>query len=465
MKRLSLFITLLAVISLACNAGQSQPTAAVKPTETATSSPVETEAGTSSAQFDSSKLGTVEKDTTYCTVDGVELKMDVYYPSQNNGRFPVTMYVHGGGWSSGDKAQGAGAIEIPELQKAGFLVVSVNYRLAPEYVFPAMIEDVKCAVRSLRAHAEEYNLDPNRIGVWGGSAGGHLVALLGTSYIARYYLVEGSAASFSAGTWPIPLRRDSAGDFLFSLNAWDSTLSVYSMTPSETLLGTISLGIPAGSTDRLPDLAIDSTHKLAFAAYPEFGLVAVVNWETMQPVTTINIPNAETGDTGGGPGQLQVIVNESANRLFVYEPKARAVYVYDTANNFSLLNSVDVKAQSKSIGQADADLFFFDATSNRLFLGTVELDSTTGQPTGNLLPAGNKIFGMDSEDNLYWVLDSQNSAILALDRTSLAIRHSQPMPESSSNLATAAYDPVNKQVFIGYLITANLYGFSVGQIP
>ena len=181
MKRLSFFLTLLAVISLACNAGQSQPTAAAPAVETATSSPVETEAGTSSAQFDSSKLGTVEKDVTYCAVDGVELKMDVYYPSQNNGHFAVTMYVHGGGWSSGDKAQGAGAIEIPELQKAGFLVVSVNYRLAPEYEFPAMIEDVKCAVRSLRAHADEYNLDPNRIGVWGGSAGGHLVALLGTS--------------------------------------------------------------------------------------------------------------------------------------------------------------------------------------------------------------------------------------------------------------------------------------------
>jgi acetyl esterase/lipase len=91
------------------------------------------------------------------------------------------MYVHGGGWSSGDKAQGAGALEIPALQSAGFLVVSVNYRLAPEYVFPAMIEDVKCAVRFLRAHASQYNLDPDRIGVWGGSAGGHLVALLGTT--------------------------------------------------------------------------------------------------------------------------------------------------------------------------------------------------------------------------------------------------------------------------------------------
>jgi DNA-binding beta-propeller fold protein YncE len=293
----------------------------------------------------------------------------------------------------------------------------------------------------------------------------YLSSRLGGSYIARYSLVDGSAASFYAGTWPIPLRRDSAGDFLFSLNAWDSTLSVYSMTPSETLLGIIPLGIPAGSTDRLPDLAIDSTHKLAFAAYPEFGTVAVVNWETMQPVTTINIPNAETGDTGGGPGQLQVMVNESARRLFVYEAKARTVYVYDTANNFTLLASVDVKAQSKSIGQADADLFFFDANANRLFLGTVELDSTTGQPNGNVLPAESKLFGMDSEDNLYWVLDDKNNAILAIDRTTLAIRHSQPMPEPSSNLATAAYDPVNKQVFIGYLITANVYGFSVGQIP
>jgi len=61
--------------------------------------------------------------------------------------------------------------------------------------------------------------------------------------------------------------------------------------------------------------------------------------------------------------------------------------------------------------------------------------------------------------------NSSDLTILAIDRTSLAIRHSQPMPESSSNLATAAYDPVNKQVFIGYLITANVYGFSVGEIP
>jgi acetyl esterase/lipase len=187
MKRLTFFITLLAIISLACNVSQSQPTAAVvelvetQLTETVTQPTGQSEAVLPSNEFDSSKLGTVERDITYCTMDGVALKMDVYYPSENNGRFAVTMYVHGGGWSSGDKAQGAGTVEIPGLQKAGFLVVSVNYRLAPEYKFPAMIEDVKCAVRSLRAHADEYNLDPNRIGVWGGSAGGHLVNLLGAT--------------------------------------------------------------------------------------------------------------------------------------------------------------------------------------------------------------------------------------------------------------------------------------------
>ncbi|MBI5354236.1 MAG: alpha/beta hydrolase [Chloroflexi bacterium] len=176
MKRLYFFFTLLVITTLACSL-QGRPTAVTQPIETTTQLPVTSEAG----EFDPSKIGTVERDVTYCTVDGVELKMDVYYPSSAQGAWAVTMYVHGGGWSSGDKAQGAGVMEFPALQRAGFLVVSVNYRLAPDFVFPAMIEDVKCAVRYLRAHAIEYHLDPNRIGVWGGSAGGHLVALLGTA--------------------------------------------------------------------------------------------------------------------------------------------------------------------------------------------------------------------------------------------------------------------------------------------
>jgi acetyl esterase/lipase len=124
------------------------------------------------------KYGQELIDVPYCSLDGQPQKMDVYFPD-SGGPWPVFLYVHGGGWDKGDKLEGAG---WKYLNGQGYLVVSVNYRLAAYNVkFPAMIQDVKCAVRYLRAHAGEYNLDPNRIGALGASAGGHLVALLGTS--------------------------------------------------------------------------------------------------------------------------------------------------------------------------------------------------------------------------------------------------------------------------------------------
>ena len=129
----------------------------------------------------SSHAGKIEKDITYCTVDGVALKLDLYFPKTLNGPTPIAVYVHGGGWSTGSKSGGAGGTDFAALLDAGFIVGSVDYRLAPAYKFPAMIEDVKCSIRFLRASASTYNIDPNRIGVWGGSAGGHLVSLLGTA--------------------------------------------------------------------------------------------------------------------------------------------------------------------------------------------------------------------------------------------------------------------------------------------
>jgi acetyl esterase/lipase len=111
-------------------------------------------------------------------MNSIPQKMDVYYPS-SGGPWPVLMYVHGGSWFEGDKAEGEG---WKGMNEDGYLVVSVNYRLGDyQTKFPVMIEDIKCAVRYLRAHHEEYNLDPNHIGAIGASAGGHLVALLGTA--------------------------------------------------------------------------------------------------------------------------------------------------------------------------------------------------------------------------------------------------------------------------------------------
>ena len=121
----------------------------------------------------------VQRDVTYCTINGVELKMDMYFPKNTTEATPLVIFIHGGGWSKGDKGRGHGMTELPPLLSAGFTVVSLNYRLAPEYQFPAMLEDVKCAIRSFRAYATEYNIDPNRIGVWGTSAGAHLASMIG----------------------------------------------------------------------------------------------------------------------------------------------------------------------------------------------------------------------------------------------------------------------------------------------
>jgi acetyl esterase/lipase len=108
--------------------------------------------------------------------------MDIYAPAQWVGApQPAVLFVHGGGWTGGDKASDEGARETADLVKRGYLVAAINYRLAPQFTFPAPIEDVKCAVRFLRGNAARFHLDPDRIGAWGTSAGAHLVSLLGVT--------------------------------------------------------------------------------------------------------------------------------------------------------------------------------------------------------------------------------------------------------------------------------------------
>ncbi len=104
-------------------------------------------------------------------------KLDLYLPEKADGPLPVIVWVHGGGWQKGSKDNSPGIF----LAAKGFAVASVGYRLSQHALFPAQIEDCKAAIRWLRANAKKYNFDPDHVGAWGGSAGGHLVALLGTT--------------------------------------------------------------------------------------------------------------------------------------------------------------------------------------------------------------------------------------------------------------------------------------------
>jgi acetyl esterase/lipase len=119
----------------------------------------------------------VLRNIEYVPGGGSSRSMDLYLPEHAAGPVPPIIYIHGGDWSGGSKEGGPG-MHLPGI---GFAVAKINYRLSSQAIFPAQIEDCKAAVRFLRAHAAEYHLDPNHIGVWGMSAGGHLAALLGTS--------------------------------------------------------------------------------------------------------------------------------------------------------------------------------------------------------------------------------------------------------------------------------------------
>lgn len=120
---------------------------------------------------------TVVRDVVYARAGSKDLTLDIYRPDNSPAKMPVIVWIHGGGWQSGSKDRCPPA----PLAREGYAVVSINYRLSHEAQFPAQIFDCKAAIRFLRANAGKYNIDPDRIGVWGSSAGGHLVALLGTS--------------------------------------------------------------------------------------------------------------------------------------------------------------------------------------------------------------------------------------------------------------------------------------------
>lgn len=102
--------------------------------------------------------------------------LDLYLPTKA-GQVPLIVFIHGGAWLQGDKSEAKDVALL--LAQAGFAVASINYRLTDEAVFPAQLEDCRAAVRFLRENASEYGYNPDRIGVWGVSAGGHLAALLG----------------------------------------------------------------------------------------------------------------------------------------------------------------------------------------------------------------------------------------------------------------------------------------------
>jgi acetyl esterase/lipase len=132
---------------------------------------------------------TFEVGLEYSNPDDQHLQLNLARPSKGDGPFPAVVCIHGGGFRAGDRKGWDG--RCIKLAQEGYVAVTVSYRLAPKYQFPAAVYDCKAAVRWLRANARKYHVDPDRIGVTGDSAGGHLALFLGVTGDAKHFEGDG----------------------------------------------------------------------------------------------------------------------------------------------------------------------------------------------------------------------------------------------------------------------------------
>jgi acetyl esterase/lipase len=184
---------------------------------------------------------------TYCDDGATVETLDAYEPTPvPSGVVPAVVYVHGGGWTGGDSALTPGSLVgrvATAIEAKGWVFVSINYRLAPRFRWPAQIDDAACAVRFLRAHALSLHVDAQHIGAIGDSAGGQIVSLLG---------LAGPRAAFDAGpdgdrSSAVQAVVDLYGPADLTAADWLRSPVVQSVAPDVfgTLLGPASAGASA----------------------------------------------------------------------------------------------------------------------------------------------------------------------------------------------------------------------------
>lgn len=123
-------------------------------------------------------------DLSYASISPSQ-KLDIYLPDEGDGPFPVILFIHGGGFAIGDKRD-IHVLPFLEGLDRGYVVVSVNYRLSGEATFPGGLQDIKAAIRWLRAKSEQYHIDGNRVAACGGSSGGNYAGMVClTSHVAE----------------------------------------------------------------------------------------------------------------------------------------------------------------------------------------------------------------------------------------------------------------------------------------
>ena len=256
--------------------------------------------------------------------------LDIYLPNEGDGPFPVIVAVHGGAFMMGDKADGQLAAPLEGVRR-GYAVVSVNYRLSGEATFPAAVQDVKSAVRFLRANAARYGLDGSRIAAWGGSAGGHLVSMLGTTGRARRFddPAAGNASQSSAVQavvdWFGPIFFDRM-DAQFAAGKKGRPDHGAAGSPESRFLGKAVADAPALAADASPATYLDKDAPPFFVEHGDADPLV----PTEQSIQFVAAIRAAAGNDravltilpGAGHGGPQFVTPANLDLVFAFLDKA-----------------------------------------------------------------------------------------------------------------------------------------------
>ncbi|MBI3872232.1 MAG: hypothetical protein HY304_04035 [candidate division Zixibacteria bacterium] len=214
---------------------------------------------------------------------------------------------------------------------------------------------------------------------------------LGGSTIYRVDPGAGTLTNtLNPGNWPTKIILDAGRSRLYALSHYEAKISVYDLS-TDALVGTIPLGTQRARTDALSTMVMDRSLGKLYAVIPELGTLTAVNADGSGSPLTITIDGFTPNPNGGGPGKLQIAVNESLGRVFLFNTDAKRLNIYD-GSTLALLSYSTISGYN--LTAPPLDLLFSDDAGGRLFVGPHIVNPTTGAVTGSL-PTGKKVIGLD----------------------------------------------------------------------
>ncbi|MBI2425442.1 MAG: PASTA domain-containing protein [Candidatus Hydrogenedentes bacterium] len=293
---------------------------------------------------------------------------------------------------------------------------------------------------------------------------------LGGGYVFGLNLNSAAFQMYMGGTRASTLQRfrpESGDETMAVLNDWDASISLLDVASGN--LTEVTTDLTMGSTSRTPALAIDAEGSLAFLAYPELGQVLVANLPGGTRDDLLEIPGANTGDTGDGPGQMQLLHEPGRNLLYVLEVQSGVLHIFDGNNGFSRIRSEDVSPIVSAILTAPnmpTGWMFYDGAGDVLFLGPQALDPETAAIVDRELPVNGIIFGMDLKLQVFWVLTVEDvegllhETVTAVNASTLDVIASEQVRILNGQAPVYVLDAAGRRIVRGKQETASIDVFN-----